>query len=65
MIEQIVLGAFLVLPLIIVAFLFTDELWQEHRVSSHQRLQHAHERRHLRPLWLHRHFHSRGSRRDR
>ncbi|HZZ11968.1 MAG TPA: hypothetical protein VFE79_14865 [Paraburkholderia sp.] len=31
MIEQLVLGAFLVIPLVIVAFLFSDELWQEHR----------------------------------
>ncbi|RDK03940.1 hypothetical protein [Paraburkholderia lacunae] len=31
MIEQVILGAFLVVPLVIVAFLFSDELWQEHR----------------------------------
>ncbi|MGF6902509.1 hypothetical protein [Paraburkholderia sp. GAS348] len=31
MIEQLILGAFLVIPLLIVAFLFSDELWQEHR----------------------------------
>lgn len=31
MIEQLILGAFLVVPLVIVAFLFSDELWQEHR----------------------------------
>ncbi|TKC83497.1 hypothetical protein FAZ69_23715 [Trinickia terrae] len=30
-IEHLILGAFLVLPLLIVAFLFSDELWQEHR----------------------------------
>ena len=30
-IEQVILGAFLVLPLVIVAVLFSDELWQEHR----------------------------------
>jgi hypothetical protein len=30
-IERLILGAFLVLPLLIVAFLFSDELWQEHR----------------------------------
>jgi hypothetical protein len=30
-IEQLILGAFLVIPLLIVAFLFSDELWQEHR----------------------------------
>ncbi|HVE11136.1 MAG TPA: hypothetical protein VNE00_28035 [Paraburkholderia sp.] len=31
MIENLILGAFLVVPLLIVAFLFSDELWQEHR----------------------------------
>jgi hypothetical protein len=30
-IEHWILGAFLLLPLLIVAFLFSDELWQEHR----------------------------------
>jgi hypothetical protein len=30
-IEHLVLGAFLIVPLLIVAFLFSDELWQEHR----------------------------------
>jgi hypothetical protein len=29
-IERVILGAFLVLPLLIVAFLFSDELWQDH-----------------------------------
>ncbi|HXZ07428.1 MAG TPA: hypothetical protein VEI25_05175 [Paraburkholderia sp.] len=31
MIEHLILGAFLLVPLVIVAFLFSDELWQEHR----------------------------------
>lgn len=30
-IEHLILGAFLIVPLVIVAFLFSDELWQEHR----------------------------------
>ncbi|HEV3106542.1 MAG TPA: hypothetical protein VGZ01_12735 [Trinickia sp.] len=30
MIERLILGAFLVMPLLIVAFLFSDELWQDH-----------------------------------
>jgi hypothetical protein len=30
-IENLILGAFLIVPLLIVAFLFSDELWQEHR----------------------------------
>ncbi|PMS22708.1 hypothetical protein C0Z18_05240 [Trinickia dabaoshanensis] len=29
-IERVILGVFLVLPLLIVAFLFSDELWQDH-----------------------------------
>ncbi|MDE1181364.1 hypothetical protein [Paraburkholderia sp.] len=33
MIENLILGAFLVVPLVIVAFLFSDELWQEHRLQ--------------------------------
>lgn len=32
-IENLILGAFLVVPLVIVAFLFSDELWQEHRLQ--------------------------------
>jgi hypothetical protein len=28
--DHLILGAFLVVPLLIVAFLFSDELWQEH-----------------------------------
>ncbi len=31
MVEHVILGIFLVVPLLIVAFLFSDELWQEHR----------------------------------
>ncbi|WP_133649736.1 hypothetical protein [Paraburkholderia flava] len=30
-VEHVILGIFLVVPLLIVAFLFSDELWQEHR----------------------------------
>jgi hypothetical protein len=49
-IEHLILGVFLVIPLLIVAFLFSDELWQEHR--------HLHEMRpaHLKPRridWRH------------
>ncbi|MGF6858312.1 hypothetical protein OKW29_007223 [Paraburkholderia sp. CI3] len=29
--EHLILGIFLVVPLLIVMFLFSDELWQEHR----------------------------------
>ena len=35
MIEHLILGAFLIVPLLIVAFLFSDELWQEHRQALH------------------------------
>jgi hypothetical protein len=40
-IEHLILGAFLVIPLAIVAFLFSDELWQEHR--------HLHDERTMQP----------------
>jgi hypothetical protein len=54
-IERLILGAFLVLPLLIVAFLFSDELWQEHRqqvrVAGHRRVDWRHPLRSL----LHRH----------
>jgi hypothetical protein len=54
-IERFILGAFLVLPLLIVAFLFSDELWQEHRkqirAESHRRVDWRHPLRSL----LHRH----------
>ncbi|HYS65658.1 MAG TPA: hypothetical protein VEN30_17870 [Paraburkholderia sp.] len=45
MIEQLILGAFLVIPLLIVAFLFSDELWQEHRHLHDMRPMHAPPRR--------------------
>jgi hypothetical protein len=32
--EHLILGAFLIVPLLIVAFLFSDELWQEHRLRA-------------------------------
>ncbi|PPB84658.1 MULTISPECIES: hypothetical protein [Mycetohabitans] len=41
MVEQIILDAFLLLPLVIVAFLFIDGLWQEHRLCSHGRAERA------------------------
>jgi len=54
-IERVILGAFLVLPLLIVAFLFSDELWQEHlretRGAAPRRLDWRHPLRSL----LHRH----------
>lgn len=54
-IERVILGAFLVLPLLIVAFLFSDELWQEHVRHTHdpeaRRLDWRHPLRSL----LHRH----------
>ncbi|MFP3702578.1 hypothetical protein SB783_01135 [Paraburkholderia sp. SIMBA_009] len=31
MIEHVILGAFLVIPLVIVVFLFSDEILEEHR----------------------------------
>ncbi|WP_116135748.1 hypothetical protein [Trinickia diaoshuihuensis] len=54
-IERVILGAFLVLPLLIVAFLFSDELWQDHvrqaRDPDARRLDWRHPLRSL----LHRH----------
>jgi len=44
-IEQLILGVFLVIPLLIVAFLFSDELWQEHRHLHDLRPMHAKPRR--------------------
>lgn len=46
MIEQIILGLFLAIPLLIVAFLFSDELWQEHRHLHGLRPAHLKARRH-------------------
>jgi len=50
MIEHLILGAFLVIPLLIVTFLFSDELWQEHR---HLHDKHAVPSRHRRIDWRH------------
>jgi len=44
--EHVILGIFLVIPLLIVAFLFSDELWQEHRHLHEGRPLHARPRRH-------------------
>ena len=44
-IENLILGAFLVIPLLIVAFLFSDELWQEHRHLHEMRPMHVRPRR--------------------
>ncbi|MEX3629806.1 MAG: hypothetical protein VB138_10340 [Burkholderia sp.] len=42
MVEQVILGIFLVLPLVIVAALFSDELWQEHRRRHPREMRAAH-----------------------
>ena len=44
-IEHLILGIFLVIPLLIVAFLFSDELWQEHRHLHDLRPMHVKPRR--------------------
>ncbi|ASL44007.1 hypothetical protein bAD24_I10990 [Burkholderia sp. AD24] len=44
-IEHLILGVFLVIPLLIVAFLFSDELWQEHRHLHEMRPAHVKPRR--------------------
>ncbi|WP_094780619.1 hypothetical protein [Paraburkholderia ribeironis] len=50
MFEHLILGAFLVVPLLIVAFLFSDELWQEHRQLHDTQPMHL---RHRRIDWRH------------
>ncbi|MCC8393346.1 hypothetical protein LJ656_12150 [Paraburkholderia sp. MMS20-SJTR3] len=44
--EHVILGIFLVVPLLIVLFLFSDELWQEHRHLHDERGLHPRPRRH-------------------
>jgi hypothetical protein len=41
-IEHLILGAFLIVPLLIVAFLFSDELWQEHRHQLEEEFEAVH-----------------------
>lgn len=53
-IERLILGAFLVLPLLIVAFLFSDELWQEHRKQVRNGTVRRLDWRHPLRSWLHR-----------
>lgn len=50
--ERLILGAFLVLPLLIVAFLFSDELWQDHlkQARTHTPSRHIDWRHPLRSL---------------
>lgn len=55
MIEHVILGAFLVLPLLIVAFLFSDELWQERRKAEPRNGVHRIDWRHPLRSLLHRH----------
>lgn len=47
MIEQWILGVFLALPLVLVAAMFSDELWEEYR-QSHPRNDAHHDRHHTR-----------------
>jgi len=54
-IEHLILGAFLVLPLLIVAFLFSDELWQEHRQQAQSEDARRIDWRHPLRSLLHRH----------
>lgn len=55
MIERVILGAFLVLPLLIVAFLFSDELWQDHVRQARNPPSRRRDRRHPLRSLLHRH----------
>jgi len=54
-IERVILGAFLVLPLLIVAFLFSDELWQDHVRQARDPAQRRVDWRHPLRSLLHRH----------
>ncbi|WP_343039014.1 hypothetical protein [Paraburkholderia bonniea] len=54
-IENLILGAFLVVPLLIVAFLFSDELWQEHRLRHPGPHRRKLDWRHPLRTWRHRH----------
>ncbi|MGN6666122.1 MAG: hypothetical protein ACTHKH_04000 [Trinickia sp.] len=55
MIDRVILGAFLVLPLLIVAFLFSDELWQDHVRQAHDPTQRRVDWRHPLRSFLRRH----------
>jgi hypothetical protein len=54
-IEHVILGAFLVLPLLIVAFLFSDELWQDNVRLTRDPTQRRMDWRHPLRSLLHRH----------
>ncbi|WP_180970575.1 hypothetical protein [Burkholderia sp. WAC0059] len=54
MIDHVILGAFLVVPLLIVVFLFSDEIIEEHRQRLEDREHHHADWRHpLRRLLHH------------
>jgi predicted PurR-regulated permease PerM len=40
--EQVILGIFLAIPLLIVAAMFTDELWEEYRQRHPRDAKHEH-----------------------
>ncbi len=52
-IEHVILGAFLVLPLLIVVFLFSDEIIEEHRQRAEASEHHIDWRHPLRSILHH------------
>ena len=53
MIEHVILGAFLVIPLVLVVFLFSDEIIEEHRQRAQAELHHHIDWRHPLRSFLH------------
>jgi hypothetical protein len=51
--EHVILGAFLVIPLVLVVFLFSDEIIAEHRQRSHADDHHHMDWRHPLRSFLH------------
>jgi hypothetical protein len=52
-IEHVILGAFLVIPLVLVVFLFSDEIIEEHRQRVQSEAHHAIDWRHPLRSFLH------------
>ncbi|WP_233865526.1 hypothetical protein [Paraburkholderia adhaesiva] len=53
MIEHVILGAFLLIPLVIVVFLFSDEILEEHRQRAEAGAHHIDWRHPLRSILRH------------
>lgn len=53
MIEHVILGAFLVIPLVLVVFLFSDEIIEEHRQRAQAAAHHIDWRHPVRSILHH------------